>query len=614
MSTNKTWVNNSLSGSPADHADRAWRQDLQTLPIIGTFDQTKAGITIVNAYDLSGQTLVNTDRQDQLCANQTTGPVIDLKHGFSLLTCGGAFLTIQKRIGKADDNGESDVFLCHTNEHAERIIKVFRRAVPEKTAEKKVHAHQALKSEYIVPLLDHGFYAGHYFEVYPYYACGSLSNDLNSRTFSYDQLEEVIIPQLNRALKELHDAGIYHRDLKPSNILWRDSARKNIVLIDIGLLSIIRDPSSQTTALISETGGTRAYEPPELHDGLYMKESDYFSMGIILYELFCGEVPKGVYSNRITRPENMPPKLHDLILGLTYVDISNRKDKRNPNRRWTYDEVIKWLKGDNQPVPGTVQTIENKTDPSDEKSIPPFSFKEKVYSNIDALCAAMTADWEGGRACIMRGSLLQHLKHQTKTVTQALWISQIEDITNSSYTPDQKLLRVIMALAPDHPYIACPLGRFSSLDALGKRLAACMQSNSETMRKTAVDAMKTLLSTNELSTFAGKTGTPKTLLDQIKHFETLPTNDRWERQKESLVFELAYRLSGEKKLDIGLPDGTIFDSAQQLMHYLSRFDTRDFKELYRICGDRFLDSAHQIKPNVYGWLRSQGYELDGFNQ
>ncbi len=38
--------------------------------------------------------------------------------------------------------------------------------------------------------------------------------------------------------------------------------------------------------------------------------------------------------------------------GLTYKDISHRNEKNNPNRRWGYDEVRRWLKGEDVPVPG----------------------------------------------------------------------------------------------------------------------------------------------------------------------------------------------------------------------------------------------------------------------
>lgn len=127
-----------------------------------------------------------------------------------------------------------------------------------------------------------GSYSGRHFEVLPYYRRGSL----RGRRFGIDELKSRIIPEINEALGALHDAGIIHKDLKPSNIMLTDSG--DIAIIDFGISSVQSDGS---TVIVTSTGMTPEYSAPETFRRLFLEESDYYSFGITLYELFCGHTP-----------------------------------------------------------------------------------------------------------------------------------------------------------------------------------------------------------------------------------------------------------------------------------------------------------------------------------
>ena len=597
MSADKTWINQD-TGCPVN-------------PAGGTYLNQDAPVMLRRRRS----DRIQEESSGKPFVDDNAGSVIQLQPGDRLRTNSGKILTIQNRLGKAKDNGEADVFLCK-EDRSECVIKIFRRTM--RNMEKKLDIFRNVKSVYIAPILDYGFYGDRYFEMYTYYPFGSLADEIRSRGFSSAELTDLIVPQLANAIHDLHKASIYHRDIKPDNILWADEAKRRIVLIDFGLSSCLRDPSAQKTLFVSQIGGTRAYEAPEVHDRLYLEESDYYSMGIVLYELFCRKTPVAVYTNRITRPEGMDPRLHRLILGLTYPDVANRKNKMDPNRRWTYSEIEKWLKGEDLPLPGTVQMSVGKSEQAAPGSIPAFFFMGTKYMDMDSLCLALGSDWENGKKCILRderNALLQHLRRYGTTNEQASFASQIDDIiNNTAYTPDLKLLHVIMELSPNHSYIACPLGCFSSMEALGKRLLACMRNKSRGMVSTAVEAMQTLLSTKELSTFAARQKCPRGVYQDIRWFESQLAQARWNRQKESIVYELAYFLSGDNCLDLHLPDGMVFRTVDELKEYMLHTCTKDeFKSLYRF--SRFLlDSEHQMKPQVYGWMRQQGCLLEGFNQ
>lgn len=107
-----------------------------------------------------------------------------------------------------------------------------------------------------------------------------------------------IAQQLCAGLAAAHAQGVLHRDLKPSNIMLDGHGRARIT--DFGLAV----PAGDTSA--REISGTPAYMAPEQLAGRGASaQSDLFSLGLVLYEVYTG---KRVYS-ATTIPELR--KLHD---------------------------------------------------------------------------------------------------------------------------------------------------------------------------------------------------------------------------------------------------------------------------------------------------------------
>jgi len=97
--------------------------------------------------------------------------------------------------------------------------------------------------------------------------------------------------QLAEGLQAIHDVGIVHRDLKTSNIMCDD--RGLVRLMDFGIAKV--QGADRTGGGLTSTGqimGTPEYMSPEqcLGDKTDHR-SDIYSVGIVIYEMFTGQVP-----------------------------------------------------------------------------------------------------------------------------------------------------------------------------------------------------------------------------------------------------------------------------------------------------------------------------------
>ncbi|MDP6468753.1 MAG: serine/threonine-protein kinase [Pirellulaceae bacterium] len=108
--------------------------------------------------------------------------------------------------------------------------------------------------------------------------------------------------QMTEALAYTHARGVLHRDLKPSNVLITPAGQPK--LLDFNLACDVETE-------VNRLGGTLPYMPPEQINDVFLRpfeakppadpRSDIFACGIILYELFTGELPFG------NPPSNIPP-------------------------------------------------------------------------------------------------------------------------------------------------------------------------------------------------------------------------------------------------------------------------------------------------------------------
>lgn len=98
-----------------------------------------------------------------------------------------------------------------------------------------------------------------------------------------------IAKQIAGALHAAHSVGVLHRDIKPENVILEASG--NAKLMDFGIARPIRRTAPGQT----QPGmfvGTPNYSPPEALAGHEVDaRSDIYSMGVMLCEMFCGQLP-----------------------------------------------------------------------------------------------------------------------------------------------------------------------------------------------------------------------------------------------------------------------------------------------------------------------------------
>lgn len=158
-----------------------------------------------------------------------------------------------------------------------------------------------------------------------------------------------------KALTYLHSQNppILHRDLKTANLLVDENY--HIKVADFGLSKPAEETKgSEDETVVNEGGGTLYCMAPEAFRQNYVKESDVYSFGIILYELFTETVPyEGMSQMQIIRsieeekPLPLPDDIDEDIAEIIKACL-NHDVKKRPSLSYMSDKVkavkMKYLK------------------------------------------------------------------------------------------------------------------------------------------------------------------------------------------------------------------------------------------------------------------------------
>ena len=139
---------------------------------------------------------------------------------------------------------------------------------------------------------------------------------------------------------------IVHRDLKPGNILIKyKNKNKNefiVKLCDYGESKLVE----KTKTLLKSHAGTEGYMAPEIikitEGEYYNSECDLWSLGIIIYELFFGEIPyKGINEVKILENiENLGKSAIKKTGNEKLDDLIGQLLEKNPKERITWEKYF----------------------------------------------------------------------------------------------------------------------------------------------------------------------------------------------------------------------------------------------------------------------------------
>ncbi len=489
-------------------------------------------------------------------------------------------------------SGEADLYLCADGSDL-YIAKIYRRRFAVK--QDVVNALMKIDSPYVARLYTTGNYNGYPVEIIPYYEKGSLQG----HTFTEEELTDIIIPSINEGLKAIHDAGIIHKDLKPSNIML-NSDGKSVSIIDFGISSFVSDGS---TVLVTKTGMTPEYSAPETFRNVFLKESDYYSFGITLYELFCGytpyanmqpeEIEQTISVQHIPYPENMSDRLKDFISALTYYDISNRNNKNNPNRRWTYEEVKSWIDGDDLVIPG--EGIGN----AGNGSVPSFDFMGEVYTNPDLLVAALAKHWEEGKKLLFRGNITGYFRKWNMELARKCQAAE-ETAARENGKDDIIFWKLLYRIDPRLKSFVWLGKTYESLAAFGREALEKLWDNDTS----GFSYYSSILSERVLSQYVQmvypKNEKLKRVADAIEDSYELEKNNGTDFMRT--YYLMAYSLSGQK---LFLLDGNQFRTVGEFAAYLRRIAEESFGKFEEVC-HRLVDYDGNLDVQLETWLLSLG--------
>ena len=241
-----------------------------------------------------------------------------------------------------------------------RILKVIGRGsfgkvcLVEYTPTKEIYAMKSLKKDILIEqeqientllekeilqTIDHPLLCGLVFcfqtqeriyFVMPFLRGGELFQHLRKfRTFDEEKVR-FYGAQIALALQYLHDKGIVYRDLKPENILMDEQGY--LRLADFGMAKKLKNNEKAMSFC-----GTPEYLAPEIITGEgHDKSADWWSFGILIYEMLCGLPPfyvenlERMYEMIKTGPLKFPKKVtlsedaKDLIKKLLDRNVKTR--------------------------------------------------------------------------------------------------------------------------------------------------------------------------------------------------------------------------------------------------------------------------------------------------
>ncbi len=241
--------------------------------------------------------------------------------------------------------------------------------------EHEAKAASALNHPNITTIYEIDEVEGECFIAMEYIEGKSVKHLLEDKTLSLKEVSDIAI-QVCEGLVIAHEKGIVHRDIKSDNIMV--TTRGQAKIMDFGLAKL------KGASKVTKTGstlGTLQYMSPEQAQGVELDQrSDIFSFGVVLYEMFSGQLPfKGeheaaiIYSILNETPEPLARYKANVPEGLQRV-IDKALAKDREERYQDADDLLADLRREKKSLEyiKTGQILKEAIAPKPKKKLLPF--------------------------------------------------------------------------------------------------------------------------------------------------------------------------------------------------------------------------------------------------
>lgn len=120
----------------------------------------------------------------------------------------------------------------------------------------------------------------------------TLARELHERGRLSPEETRRIMREVTEALAYAHSRGVVHRDIKPDNILL-DGETGRAMVTDFGIARAVQEGGDSRLTATGMAIGTPTYMSPEqaVGDKVIDGRSDLYSLGVVAYQMLCGEPP-----------------------------------------------------------------------------------------------------------------------------------------------------------------------------------------------------------------------------------------------------------------------------------------------------------------------------------
>jgi len=451
------------------------------------------------------------------------------------------------------DNGEAATFVCEYDDFP-FLAKVY---FPDKNpSPERVETEKKINSPCLIKKSDRFSHNGCSCEIMPFFNKADLIS--SGKAVNDRRLFETIIPNVNEALKAVHDVGLVHGNVRPTNIFYSPFGPDQVLLGDLGIdVSDVKEFTKQTAF---------AFLPPENSKGMFGPEADYWSLGVTLVMLVTGrgifdglnrkQMLKKACTYEMEIPDKASDQLKKLIRGLTVKDYKTR---------WGYDEIKRCLAGEDVPVVDEY-VYEPPTDV--------YNFDGVPVKGLENIAEAFAQNWSAAVNCVNDPALLEIVDNYAEDkFADVLACSKIED-------HDEALFKLIAILNPSLP----PYWK-------GQQIGDIAEFANEMAVAYDKDPFLDALKSGVVSLVAGQRGMSADVVEKIKEVEA---DAKAGGNDELIAYKLNYYVSGDYTYDFR---GVTCNSVADLVKYIrSNVDKLD-----SICAE-FMDDTR-----FFAWLEVLGY-------